>query len=71
MDIDFDKSKTKSTNQKMNEENTRAELIEPLLEQAGWGRNFPLTKIDRCVYNHFGKTTAWRKSTTSFCGFCF
>ena len=37
----------------MNEANTRAELIEPLLEQAGWGRNFPLTKIDREVYNHF------------------
>ncbi len=31
----------------MNEANTRAELIEPLLEEAGWGRNFPQTKIDR------------------------
>ncbi len=31
----------------MNESNTRAELIEPLLEKAGWGRNFPQTKIDR------------------------
>ena len=41
----------------MNEENTRAELIEPLLEQAGWGRNFPLTKIENrySEYNHFRK----------------
>ena len=39
----------------MNEENTRAELIEPLLEQAGWGRNFPLTKIDRAFTITLGK----------------
>ena len=39
----------------MNEANTRAELIEPLLEQAGWGRNFPLTKIDREVKITLGK----------------
>ena len=39
----------------MNEANTRAELIEPLLEQAGWGRNFPLTKIDRAFTITLGK----------------
>ena len=55
----------------MNEANTRAELIEPLLEQAGWGRNFPLTKIDREVKITLGKAPKWRKSKTSFCGFYF
>ena len=39
----------------MNEANTRAELIEPLLEQAGWGINFPLTKIDRAFTITLGK----------------
>ena len=39
----------------MNEENTRAELIEPLLEQAG-NRNFPLTKIDRAkLWENYSK----------------
>ena len=52
----------------MNASKFRAELIEPLLEQAGWGRNFPLTDREVKIFREAPK---WWKSKTSFCGFCF